>query len=213
MLHLLKQSRVIQQRAAERDRITRHRQRLRQNEWRIQQPRRLRRRKLRRNVHPRRRIQRPVERRIFNLQTPPEPDQRHQKQHRGQKLRRIRNERQRMRRTLRRKTPQQRRDSPRHHDNREQCAGNFEPRPPRTWQKMLDEQRYNKQQSQHDAPNPPRHRRPAQMNRRFLQKLEKQQARRRQQRAAQQKSRTENKRDAILRALEANESDGGENKR
>src|SRR5579872_6234619 len=107
-----------------------------------------------------------------------------------------------MRRSLRRETSQQRGDSPGHHDNRKQRARNFEPRPPRTGQKMFDEQRHDEQQSQYDAPDPPRHGRPAQMNRRFLQKLEKQQARRGQKRAAEQKSRTKNERDAILRALE-----------
>src|SRR6266403_3854074 len=77
---------------------------------------------------------------------------------------------------------------------------------------MFDEKGDDEQEPQDDAACPPRDGRPAEMYWRFVEELEEQQARGGEERAGKQKAGTQDEGDAVWRALETNESDGGENK-
>lgn len=95
-------------------------------------------------------------------------------------------------------------------DDGEERARNFQARPARTRHEMFDEKSYDEQQAQDDAADPPGDRGPAEMHGGFLKELKEEQARGGEERAGEQKSGTEDQGDAVLRALEAHEGDGGE---
>src|SRR5258708_2186832 len=78
--------------------------------------------------------------------------------------------------------------------------------------KLKNEQRDHEEEGKNDPADPPGNRRPAYMYRGLLLKLKKEQAGRGEDGAGEKESCAEDQGDAVLRALEADQRDGGEHK-
>ncbi len=79
----------------------------------------------------------------------------------------------------------------------------------RTRQEVLNEQRDHEEEGKNDPADPPGNWRPAYMYRGLLLKLKKEQAGRGEDGAGEKESCAEDQGDAVLRALEADQRDGG----
>jgi hypothetical protein len=79
-------------------------------------------------------------------------------------------------------------------------------------EEAFDEQRYNEQERKDHAAEPPRDGRPLNLRRKVWEELEKEHAGGGENGSGKKEPGTENQGDAILGALETDESDGGENK-
>ena len=82
----------------------------------------------------------------------------------------------------------------------------------RTGNEVFDQERADHQDRQNEAANPPRDGRRGQTQRRFRQELKEEHAGGEQHRAAKKETGTQNQGNAVLGALETNQSHGGENK-
>jgi hypothetical protein len=80
-----------------------------------------------------------------------------------------------------------------------------------TRQEVLNEQSDDQKEGENDAADPPGNWRPMQLHRGFLLKLKEEQAGRGEDGAGEKKSGAEDQGDAVLRTLEADEGDSGEN--
>src|SRR6516164_3456471 len=133
------------------------------------------------------------------------PVKSHEKNHRGHKVQRVRNESIGMTRDIRGQLAQGSRDEIRQRKNSEQRSGNFQPRMPRSRNEMRHQQSHPEEQRDKKAAHPPGDRSPQNPDLIFVNKLEEQDAGGRQRRSRKQKARAKNQRDAILSSLESHE--------
>ncbi len=210
---MFEQARIVEKSAAESDGVAGDGECLREDKGRIEQALRLGGDKLRGEIHPGGGVDGAVEGGVFELEAATIPDYGYEENSGGQELLRAGEERARMRGNFRGKAAQRCGDQISRGHYGEQGAGDFAARVARTRQEMLNEQRDDEEQGENDAADPPGNWRPAQLHLGFLLELKEQKARRGEDGAGKKESCAEDQGDAVLRALKADEDDGGEHER
>ena len=206
----LEQARVIEQCAAKRDGIAQNHEPLGKDKRSIHNLGRLRRGKLSGDVQPHGGIHRAVKRGIFHRQAAAVPEQAHQENRAGQQLLRTREEGAGVQRNIRWQAANRSREYVGNRHGGQQRTGDFPLGVAGTGHEMLDKERRYYQYSQNDAAEPPGNGRPEEAKGSLRERLKEEDPGGNQDSAGKKEARAENQRDAVLRALEADESDGGE---
>ena len=213
MADLFKEPRVIEKRPAERDGVTADSKDLGEHKRRVEKALRLARGELGGEVHPSGGVDGAVEGGVFGIKAAAIPNHGRKKNDSGQKLLRAGHEGAGMAGDLRRKPAKSRGDQIGETDHRQQSAGDFPFRVPRTRDEAFHEKGDKEQQRQSHAAEPPSDRRPGGSRGSVLRELEEENAGGREHGARKKIAAAKNQRDAILGALEADERQRGENER
>jgi len=210
MADLLEEAGVINQSAAQGDGVAQDGKGLGEDERRIQEPPRLRGGELCGHVQPGSHVDGVVKGGIFHLQTTPIPDKANEKNGPRKQLLRAGEKCAGMAGDFGWETAKRGSDEIGESDHSQQSAGNLSPRVPRTRNEAIDKQGDDEQQRENHPAKPPGHRRPKEPDGRVQRELKEENAGGRQGRAREEEACAKNQRDAVLRALEADESDSGE---
>ena len=213
MADLLEEAGVVQKCAAEGDDVAQHCEALSQHERRIQEPFGLAGGELRGKVEQGGGVNRAVKSRIFRLKAAAIPDERREKDCSGEELLGTREKSSGMTRDFRRQTAQSGGDQIRHADDGEKCAGDFNTGMAGAREKVLDEKGNDEKEGEKHAADPPGDRGQQETQRGFGRELKEKNTGSGKNGARKKETRAEDQRDAVLRALKTNESDGGKHER
>jgi len=211
MADLFEEARVIEKRATESEGVTADSENLSKNKGRIEKALRLAGSKLSRKVHPGRGVDGAVESGVFGVQAPAIPNHRREKNNARPKLVGAGDQSDRMAGDFRGQVAKSDGDEIGETDDGQKGAGDLCFRMPRTRNKAVHEQSHQKQESQNHPAEPPGDGSQSDAHGRILQELKEENAGGRQDGSGQKIATAEYQGDAVLGALETDESESGKN--